>query len=626
GEIDTEMGRQNDLTIMLTIDDEGKFLPGDIAKNPYEGMFYKKADKYITEDLIKANLLFKNERITHRFPYHDRCNTLLIQKAQNSWFVDLQSIKKQLLEKNENINWVPKHLKHGRFAKGIEQAPDWCISRNRFWATPMPVWESDDGDRIVISSIKQLEELSGKKVIDLHRPYIDEITITKNNKVYKRRSEVLDSWFEAGSMPYAQIHYPFENKEKFEKNFPGDYIVEYVGQVRAWFFFMHVMSTSLFNSNSFKNVISTGVMAGNDSRKMSKTYGNYTDPKEILKNVGGDTLRLYLMSSPLMVGENANFDDTELKNKSRNVLNPLWNSAKYFLIYANSNNWNAKNIEESNNILDLWIKIRLEQALWEFSQNIEKYQVPNAVRPIEEFCDDLSNWYVRRSRDRISQGNTKALSTLYSVLLKFSKGAAPLIPFITEKIYENLQKQSSNNALESVHLEYYPEVSKPSTQNNVVLKKMQMVRNIASVGNSIRKEHDLPIRQPLNTMYVLLSEELGSEYLNILKDELNIKNIVLTTKLQTAKNLVEKEEKNIKVVLDINISEELMLEGYLRDTMRDVQNLRKNAGLQVGEKINLVLQETPKNSQLLEKYQSEIKDKVDALTISLGNETRIEKV
>ncbi|HNU76425.1 MAG TPA: class I tRNA ligase family protein, partial [bacterium] len=288
GEVDTEMGKHFNLTLMMTLDDEGKMLPGNQDSNPYEGMFYLKANAIILNDLVEKGVIFKNEKAVHRVPYHDRCNTLLVQKAQNSWFIDIQKIKDELIKNNEDINWVPEYVKHGIFEKTIEQAPDWCISRNRFWATPMPVWESKDGDRLVFSSIKEIEEASGQKVKDLHRPYIDEIIINKNGKEYRRRPEVLDSWMEAGSMSFAQLHYPFENREKFEKNYPGDYIVEYKGQVRAWFQRMHIISTLIFNSRCFNNVVVTGVMAGTDGRKMSKTYKNYPDPRGIMEKYGGD--------------------------------------------------------------------------------------------------------------------------------------------------------------------------------------------------------------------------------------------------------------------------------------------------------------------------------------------------
>lgn len=619
GEIDSEMGAHYGLTIMQTVDDEGKFISGNNGQNPFEDKFYAAANPLITADLTSRNLIFKNETILHRFPFHDRCDTLLIQKAQNSWFINIQKLKQPLLELNENINWTPEYLKNGRFKLGVEQAPDWCISRNRYWATPMPVWESDDGDRIVVSSIKELEELSGQEVRDLHRPYIDEIIIKKNGKTFKRRPEVLDSWMEAGSMPWSQIHYPFENQQKFEDNFPGDYIVEYIAQVRAWFYVMHVLSTALFNKNSFKNVISTGVMAGNDGRKMSKTYGNYTDPKFVLENYGGDATRLYLMSSPLMVGDNANFDDNELKTKLRNILNPLWNSVKFFLTYAQSNNWAPLAYTDSENILDKWIVARLHQVIKTFTENIESYDVPAAVRPMEEFVDDLSRWYVRRSRDRISSGDTAALSTLYYVLVEFAKASAPAIPFMAETIYQHLVKDTDPKLPESVHLCEYP-----AFDNSVInageglIKDMKAVRDIVSLGLALRTENKLSVRQPLAGIEVFGFEKLASDLETLVLDELNVKSITYSDLSGT--------DASVSAVLDTNITEDLKYEGLAREMMRKLQDLRKEAGLKVGDLIEaeFPLQEIP--DEVIEKFGNDIKKKVQAKKLTATDRFFVHKL
>lgn len=621
GEIDTEMGKFFDLTIMQTIDDEGSFIPGNntnnpkenksIESNPFEGMYFLKANKLILEDLIKRNLLFKNETISHRIPFHDRCDTDLMYRAQNSWFINIAEIKNDLFENNKDINWIPDHFKFGRFYQGIEQAPDWCISRNRFWATPMPVWEADDGDRIIISSISELEELSGKKVKDLHRPYIDEIIIEKEGKVYKRRPEVLDSWMEAGSMPYAQIHYPFENKEKFERNFPGDYIVEYDAQVRAWFYVMHVLSTALFKSNSFKNVIVTGTLMGSDGRKMSKTFGNYTDPKEVLNKYGGDAVRLYLMGSPLMMAESANFDEVELRTKLRNVVNPLWNSAKFLLTYAKSNNWVVGNYEASDNILDRWIIARLNETIKGLSTNIEDYLVPPAVRLIEEFVDDLSRWYVRRSRDRISSGDLKALSTLHYVLVEFSKAAAPLIPFITEKIYQHLVVDIADineNVPESIHLCDYPKFDeKIIEESKTILKNMKEDRDTVSIFLSQRSEKNIPVRQTLNS----ITTKATVHYRDIVKDELNIHEIF---------DQKDNDE------LDTTITEDLRLEGMVRDMIRKLQDLRKEQGLSVSDKVNVVIEDTKDNREVIEKYKEDIKKKVIIEDLKFGDIYSVSRV
>ena len=613
GEIDTEMGKHYDLTLMMTVDDEGKFLPGTEEENPYQGVFYLKANEQINKDLEEKGLLFRNEKGKHRVPYHDRCNTVLVQKAQSSWFIDIQGNKKELLKQNENINWVPEYIKHGQFEKTMEQAPDWCISRNRFWATPMPVWESEDGDRIVISSIKELEELSGEKIEDLHRPFIDKVIIKRDGKEYKRRTEVLDSWMEAGSMPYAQFHYPFENKDKFEKNYPGDFIVEYVGQVRAWFQRMHIMSTLLFDSNSFKNVIVTGVMAGADGRKMSKTYKNYTDPKEVLENYGGDALRLFLMSSPLMIGENFNFDEEELKTKSRNIINPLWNSVRFFLMYAEYNNWDPKNSVVSNNTLDKWIVARVNEVIKEFSENMDKYVVPNAVRAVEDFVDDLSRWYVRRSRDRISSGDNEALSTLYYVLTEYSKSAAPIIPFISEAIYQELVIPFEDCS-ESVHLCDYPKYDKKIIKKAEELtESMKKARDIASVALAQRTEKGIPVRQVLSRLSIPKEMELHKDYTDIIKDEINVKEIVVDKSIE-------------EPLLDTEITEELKLEGLAREMVRKIQDLRKEAGFSISDRINAYFKESTETKKVSEKYGEEIKEKVLADTLEPSEEYRVEKL
>ena len=627
GEIDTEMGRYYELTLMLVVDDEGKFLPGTAGENPYEGMFYPKANDLIRNDLKSRNLLFKDERAVHRVPYHDRCNTILIQKAQNSWFVDIQKLKPELIKNNEYINWVPGHLKEGRFLHNIQQAPDWCISRNRFWATPMPVWESEDGDRIVISSIKQLEELSGRKVKDLHRPYIDEITIERNGKKYIRRTEVLDSWMEAGSMPYAQIHYPFENEEKFENSFPGDFIVEYIGQVRAWFFFMHVLSTALMGSHSFKNVISTGVMAGSDGRKMSKTYGNYTDPKTVLLTYGGDALRLYLMASPLMTGENANFDETELRNKLRNVLNPLWNSLKFFVMYADTNDWKVGKIVPSNNLLDKWILARLNEVTRDISTNIEDYLIPPAVRALEEFVDELSRWYIRRSRDRISAGDGEALSTLYIVLDILSKSAAPLIPFMSEGIYRELKRFGEGKRSESVHLEEFPVFDPMIINDNVeLINEMKVVREIVSLGHSIRTLNGISVRQPLGMLEVKGVKNLKEEFTGLIKDELNVKGIMFVKTFSIGDEWKAQKQKDIGVAVNTKVTDELKTEGNARSMIRTFQELRKDLGYTVGERVKKAQYlKTPENMGTAKIYGEEIKSKIFADELVPGDSYEINK-
>lgn len=625
GEIDTEMGRYHNLTLMMTLDDEGKFIPGNQDNNPFEGMFYLKTNPLILEDLEKRKLLFKNEKAVHRVPFHDRCDTLLVQKAQNSWFINVLDAKADLLKNNENINWVPSYIKHGNFEKTIEQAPDWCISRNRYWATPMPVWESEDGDRIVVSSLKELEDLSGQKVTDLHRPYIDEVILKKDGKEYTRRSEVLDSWMEAGSMPFAQIHYPFENQKKFEKNFPGDYIVEYAGQVRAWFQRMHIISTLLFKSRCFNNVIVTGVMAGTDGRKMSKTYKNYPDPKGVLTTYGGDALRLYLMGSPLMNAENANFDEIELKNKLRNVINPLWNSTNYFLIFASLHNWDFTKAVNSNNVLDKWIVARLNQTIKEITINMEKYDVPPAVRAVEDFVDDLSRWYVRRSRDRISLGDNEALSTLYRVLVDFSKASAPIIPFVSETIYRELVVSVNEKSSESVHLCDYPEFNEKIIEESLlIISEMAKTRELVSAALSVRVSQAIPIRQVLGSLAVLKDRAIGKEYETLVLEEVNIKELKVVSSLDEKKDWVADESG--LVCVDTALSQELIIEGKAREFIRSVQDLRKERGLSVSDKISVIYPDTEETRSVVGLFEEEIKKKVFAKKLVPGQELKIEKI
>lgn len=625
GEIDTEMGYHYGLTIMLTVDDEGNLMPGDKKENKFAGLFYQDANPIISRDLEKNNLLFNNDKIVHRYPFHDRCGTWLIQKAQNSWFINVQDLKDKMLKNNEEINWVPDHLKYGRFKHVIETSPDWCISRARFWATPMPVWRAEDGETIVVGSISELENLSGEKVEDLHRPFIDRIVIKKDGKEFHRIPEVLDSWFEAGSMPYGQLHYPFENQEKFEKNFPGDYITEYIAQVRAWFNMMHRLSTALFNSNSFKNVVTTGVLAGDDGRKMSKTYENYTDPKEVLENVGGDSLRLYMMNSPLMQGGNANFDYTELKNKLRNVINPLWNSLKFFLIYGVHHQFVVPDkIEQpkTGNLLDQWILTRLHETIRDFSLNIEAYLIPQAVQPIEDFVDDLSRWYVRRSRERISGNESGALDTLYYVLYQFSKAAAPIIPFISEMLYQQLKNDQSK---ESVHLDFYPDYDeKLISKNKSLMEKMKKTRDYVSAALAVRMSKQVPVRQPLKTAYITKENKLDEQYLEIIKDETNIKEIKFVDSLDKYDEVTKDSEGLISV--DLKITEDLKMEGAARDMTRKFQSLRKKQKLNLEDKITGYFPDNEENNKIIKEFGSEIKEKILAEKLLPGEEYKIVKI
>jgi len=423
---------------------------------------------------------------------------------------------------------------------------------------------------------------------------------------------------EAGSMSFAQLHYPFENQEKFERNYPGDYIVEYKGQVRAWFQRMHIMSTLVFNTRCFNNVIVTGVIAGTDGRKMSKTYKNYPDSRDILTKYGGDALRLYFMGSSLMSGENTNFDEIELKNKSRNVLNPLWNSAMFFLMYAQTNNWDENKQVESKNILDRWVIIRLNQIIKDIEISLTNYNIPPAIKSLEDFVDDLSRWYVRRSRDRISGGDIEALSTLYKILIEFSKATAPIIPFMAENIYRFLVPQDV-----SVHLCNYPSYDENIVDvSEDILQNMKKAREIVSQVLSIRVAKSIPVRQVLGSVIALKENEIPQEYLQLVLDEINVKDIKFKDSLD------EKEgwEKDVSgsLLLDTSITEDLKKEGRLREFIRTVQDLRKEAGLSISDEILLTYERSSEIEEIVNLFKDEIKKKLLARDIVPGDETGVE--
>ncbi|MEK7153159.1 MAG: class I tRNA ligase family protein, partial [Patescibacteria group bacterium] len=371
----------------------------------WKGQYVWDANKPIAKELHSRNVIWKIDYIRHSYPHCHRCGTKLMYRAHPSWFMDITGQRETMLEQNGDINWFPEHLKHGRFAKTVQSAPDWNLSRDRFWATAMPVWKGrgkDGKEHVkVVGSYAELKLLSGVELDDYHRPWIDEVTFEINGVTYRRIDKVLDCWFESGSMPFAQFHYPFENIEKFEQSFPGDYIVEYVGQVRAWFYYLHAVSVGLFEKNSFKNVITTGTLAGNDGRKMSKQFGNYTDPNELMDRHSADALRFLLMSSPLMNGEDFALVDKDVADVARK-LNMVWNMYDFFTLYAEVDNWewDGKLDDPSEiltNPLDIWIVSRIHQLIHEVEGHMDGYDVPNAMKPILPFLEDASNWYVRRS-------------------------------------------------------------------------------------------------------------------------------------------------------------------------------------------------------------------------------------
>jgi len=588
GEEDFELAREKKIPVVHVLDENGLYTEGDwLGRNVWE------ENKAIAKTLKERGIVWKIEYIRHSYPHCHRCGTRLMYRAHPSWFANIADQKTQMLEQNGNVNWFPAHLKNGRFAKNIEQAPDWNLSRDRFWATPLPVWKTKSGKIKVVGSYAELKELSGIELEDYHRPWIDEVKFTIDGEEYARIDKVMDSWFEAGSMPFAQFHYPFENKEKFEANFPGDFIVEYVGQVRAWFYYMHAMSVALFGTNSFKNVITTGTLAGNDGRKMSKSYGNFTDPNELMDKFSADSLRFLLLSSPVLNGEDFALHDKDVGDVARK-LSMVWNMYDFFTMYAEVDGWEfdpkqaqTLSIAEVTNPLDKWVISRVHQLNEHITHNMDAYNLPDAMAEILPFIEDASNWYVRRSRRRFwkseeTSDKNDAYRTLHYVLLKLSLILAPFTPFLAEELYQKLGGDS-----ESVHLLDWP------TEfgiDQLVLDEMEQVRGYVNEGLSLRAKAGLKVRQPLASVAV---PSLGKfvDYKAILTDELNVKIVKLGG----------------GVAIDEKLTPALEREGLMREVIRYVQAARKKAGLNVDDHIKLFLATDDKElSRAIDEHQEEI--------------------
>ncbi|MFP4515020.1 MAG: isoleucine--tRNA ligase [Parcubacteria group bacterium] len=607
GEDDLNLGKEKKLPFIQHVDIGGRF---NEEVHDFQDMTVKpKADHMATDiEIIKYlahhDKLFAKAKYEHSYPHCWRCDTPLINYATSSYFVSVEKIKENILKNAQEINWSPEHIKRGRFGKWLEGARDWSISRQRFWAAVLPVWKCDSCDETkVFGGVKELEEASGEKVDDLHKHTLDKIEIKCDcGGIMKRIEDVFDCWFESGSMPYAQKHYPFENKEKFENNFPAEFIAEGADQTRAWFYYLHVLSTAIMDKPAFKNVIVNGIVLAEDGKKMSKRLQNYPDPMKVIDKYSADALRYYLLGSPVMQAETVNFSEDDVLQSFRKTSMLLWNVYKFYDMYKESE---AETVDESDNVLDKWILSRLSQTTQTIEDNMKKYNLIRASKPIAAFIDDLSTWYLRRSRDRLKgedrQEKLKALSTLKAVFEKFSLLMAPFMPFMAENLWQKIHGYNFKDENKSVHLEAWPETG---DVDEGIISKMEIVKDVVEKGLAQRDEKKIKVRQPLQKATVVYKEDLAldNDYCALIKDELNIKE--LSFELDT-------EKENIEVVLDTNLSPDLIEEGMKRELIRVINNLRKNSGLTIDDKVIVhYFSLEPEFEAVLDKYQEDIEREV----------------
>ena len=693
GEDDSRVGRDYDLPFVQFVDGKGDMT----AETPYAGVFVKKADPLVLQDLDKEGKLFDAPKFEHDYPHCWRCDTPLIYYARESWFIKMTAVKDDRILNNNTIHGIPESIGKGRFGDWLENVQDWGISRNRYWGTPLNIWQCECGHMHSIGSRQELFEMSGDeraKTVELHRPYIDEITLKcpECGGTMHRVPEVIDCWFDSGAMPFAQHHYPFENKELFEKQFPADFISEAVDQTRGWFYSLLAESTILFNQAPYKNVIVLGHVQDENGQKMSKSKGNAVDPFDALEKYGADAIRwyFYINSAPWLPNR---FHGKAVQEGQRKFMGTLWNTYAFFVLYANIDNFDpTKYTLDYDNlpVMDKWLLSKLNSVVKTVDDCLANYKIPESARALQEFVDEMSNWYVRRSRERfwakgMEQDKINAYMTLYTALVTISKAAAPMIPFMTEEIYQNLVRSVDKDAIESIHLCDFPKVEE-AWINKELEDDMEELLKIVVLGRAARNTANIKNRQPIGTMYIKADKEMGQFYTDIIADELNVKEVKfandvesfisysfkpqlrtvgpkygkLLNGIRTALaeingteamnelrstglltldingNKVELSEEDllietaqtegyvteadgdISVVLDTNLTPELIEEGFVREIVSKVQTMRKEAGFEVMDKIHIYAKDNDKILELMKNHKEEIMSEVLAEDMTLG--------